>query len=265
MKSLLVPFISVGMLLFSNCSRESGAVPRTELMLFCGAGLRDVMEPLIDSFEVREPVTVQTSYDGSGKLLAQISVINQGDVFIPGEEFYMQKALEKGLVLKEPIDTVCYFIPVLFVQKGNPKAIYRLSDLTRAGLRVGLGDERATAVGKICADMLRRAGVDSAAIARTVVLRAGTVSELGAAVQLLTVDAVVVWESTARQFAKNGEIVPLPPSEIITSVVPAGVLATSKHRELAGRFVQYVSSDAAKKVLIAHHYSITLPESPAVK
>jgi molybdate transport system substrate-binding protein len=244
-----------------ECTRQKGGTEaRAELMLFCGAGLRDAMETLIDSFEVREPVSIQTSYDGSGRLLAQLSTLKRGDVFVPGEDFYLKKAQDQGLIVDSLTDTMCYFVPVLFVRKGNPKKLATLTDLAAGGLRVGFGDERACAVGKVTSAIVVRVGVDSAALARNVVLRTGTVGELGAAVQLQTVDAVVVWESTARQFAQHGDIVYLPAEESPVTVVPAAVLRSCEHRELAARFVRFLGSAPAKEILESHNYTTVRPK-----
>ena len=61
-------------------------------------------------------------------MLAQIELSGKGDVFIPGEELYIEIAKKKKLISGEPL-IIAYWMPVILVQKGNPKNIRNLSDL----------------------------------------------------------------------------------------------------------------------------------------
>ena len=118
------------------------------LLLYCGAGLRPAVSEIISSFEERTGVRVHANYQGSGMLLGQISSSQKGDLFMPGAKFYVDRAVETGLADPSTERIVAYFVPVIFVRKGNPLGIRSVRDLTRGGLRVGLGDERACAVGR---------------------------------------------------------------------------------------------------------------------
>jgi molybdate transport system substrate-binding protein len=244
------------LLALAGCTRSRKPV---ELMFFCGAGLRQAAEELIDTFETRETVTMQTTYDGSGKLLAQVTALKRGDLFMPGEAFYVQKAQEQGLIAESTIDSVCYFVPVLFVRKGNPAGVKSLGDLARSGVRVGLGDERSCAVGREATALLQRAGVDRQRVERNVSVRTGTVAELATAVQLSLVDAAVVWQATARQFREHGEIVWIPAETAGAIAVPIAVMKSTEHRIEAERFIEFLKSRTAKDIFIRHGYDVERP------
>lgn len=111
-----------------HISRKGG---KTELVLYCGAGIRTGASAVIDAFMAKSNVRIIPTYEGSGQSLGKISAGAGGDLFMPGAEFYVEKAIEKGLAVSETRKTVAYFIPVLFVQKGNPKSILTLQDLKK--------------------------------------------------------------------------------------------------------------------------------------
>ena len=165
--------------LAAGCSCEdAGAGGELTLVLYAGAGLRPVVEPLAAAFTRRTGIGVAANYGGSGRLLGQISALRKGDLFMPGAEFYVDIAVEKGLAAGDSKRTVAYFVPVIFVEKGNPKAVKGLADLARPGLRLGFGDERACAVGRLIPELLRRNRIDPKAVEPNVVLRTPTVNEL---------------------------------------------------------------------------------------
>jgi ABC-type sulfate transport system substrate-binding protein len=49
---------------------------------------------------------------------------------------------------------VAYHVQVIAMKKGNPKNITSITDLTRDGLKIALGDVNATAIGKATAKLL---------------------------------------------------------------------------------------------------------------
>ena len=74
---------------------------RTELLLFCGAGIRPAADLLIKEFETKHNIKINTTYGGSGRLLGQISSIKKGDLFMPGAEFYVDLAIKDELAYKD--------------------------------------------------------------------------------------------------------------------------------------------------------------------
>lgn len=259
--SCLVWFAGV---LGAGCSRPEGAGQRPsggrkEIILYAGAGLRPAVSPLIKAFEKETGIRVAANFDGSGRLLGQITAMRKGDLFMPGAELYVDIAAEKGLAEGETKRTVAYFVPVLFVQPGNPKNIRTVRDLTRNGLRLGFGDERSCAVGKKTLRILKKAGVALNDVQRNVVYNSGTVNELGVAIQMRNVDAVILWDANARQFAEYGTAIPIPPETNDISTVPIARLTSSRCPEEAQRFIEFVTSDEGKGILRENGYTVALP------
>ena len=238
---------------------SSSSPAETELLLYCGAGIRPAASALIKAFEARHKIKINATYAGSGRLLGQIVSLQRGDFFMPGAELYVDKAIEKGLAWGESKRIVAYFVPVIFVQKGNPKNIRSILDFSREDIRLGFGDERACAVGKKTLNILEKNDISYSEIEKNVVYKSATVNELGLAIQFKTVDAVILWDANARHFAESGEIVPIPPRQNIPSAIPIVLLKSSKHTEEAGKFIEFIKSEEGRGIWAEKGYSLLLP------
>jgi len=262
--SVLIPAVLAVFLVCLGCTPSSRpGSPDTSpvaLRLYCGAGLRPAADALIRAFESREAVKINATFAGSGLLLSQIAAHRSGDLFLPGADFYIEKAAEKGLVADDAARVVAYFVPVISVRKGNPQGIKTLLDLTGEGLRLGLGDERCCAVGVTALEIFEKNGIPFSDVAGNLVLRSGTVNELAVAVQLGSIDATIIWDATARQFSDDSDMVGIPLEENAVTTVSIARLASSRHPEVAERFIDFVTSDEGRRILTEQGYTVSLTE-----
>ncbi len=249
---------------FLSCSPSSSEATNTEkkeLILYCGAGIRPACKELIEGFEAkRDDVTVSATYAGSGRLLGQLAASKRGDLFMTGSSFYVDKAIEDGLAAAETKKRVAYFVPVIFVQKGNPYGIATLRDFVEKDLRIGLGDDRAVAIGKRAVKIFEKNEIPYEKIKEKLTYVSGTVNELGAAIELKNIDLTIVWDANARQFKHAGDIVEIPPKQNVISTIPIARLASSEHPEAAKEFIDFVTSEAGKEILRKQKYTIELPQ-----
>lgn len=228
------------------------------LLLLCGAGIRPAAAEIAEEFSRLHDVAVECDYAGSEVLLSRIKLRRQGDLYMPGDVHYVDQAEREGLIAAR--GRACYFIPVILVRKGNPKNIGSLADLTRPGIKVGLGDPKACAIGRKCAMIFAKNTVAEADIDQNVKFRSLTVNELGNLIKLGRLDAVIVWDAVAAYFADDADVIPIPPKQNVVSEVVVGVLKSSAHPELAGKFVEFVGSPTAQAIFQKHHYTTTPPE-----
>ena len=231
---------------------------RKTLLVHCGAGLRKVMDPLARQFEAAHGAQVDLSYDGSNRLLGQIKLTRRGDVFIPGDAEYVDMAIQEGLARTGT--TICCFVPVILVQNGNPRNIQSPADLLKEGVRLGLGDEKAAAVGKQTVKVFALNGLERGAWEKNVVLSTPTVNELGAAIKLKTIDAAVVWSSTAADYADVSTVVPFEAARNIVSDVKGSVLSFAQEPEVAQAFLDFLSSTNVAPVFVKYGYVLRGPE-----
>jgi molybdate transport system substrate-binding protein len=221
------------------------------LLVHAGAGIRPPLDELGTAFEKETGIRVDYSYKGSGCLLADICFSKRGDLYIPGELFYIEQARKRGFITGERV--AAQMATVLIVQKGNPKAIRGLRDLGRPGLRVGLGDPSAVAAGRAANQCLVKAGMLKQ-VEKNVVMSALNVVELGIGVKLRHLDAAIVWEATAHLFKKQVEILPLPEKWRVECPIPVAVLKFSRHPKEARQFMSFLASKAAARVFLKHGY-----------
>jgi len=235
-----------------------------ELLVHCAAGMRSPLRQLAREFEQAYGVRVRMTYAGSNMLLGQIALNRTRDVYIAGDADYIRMASEKGLVKSSR--SICTFIPVIMVRNGNPKSISSLADLTREGIRIGQGDEKAAAVGRLTPRLLTLNGVDRTAWNKNVLLSTPTVNELGLKVKLGTIDAAVVWQCIALKYPLDGTIVRIDPEKNICPEVAGAVLTVTENPRAAEAFLSFLVSERGREVLVQNGYTVErLGQDPAVR
>jgi len=224
---------------------QSATEGTESLLVYCGAGMKKPMEELGSQFEQKYGVKVICNYAGSGHLLNQIELAQNGDAYQPGAMYYSTIAREKGFIDYEK--SVAYHVPVIVVPKGNPANITCLDDLTKQGVRVALGDPEACAIGRLANKILEKNGIKDAVLDNTVVYGT-TVNALTLYVSGGDVDAAITWEETALFAPNETAIVEIPAEENIIQTIPIGTLTFSENKESAEEFVDFVTSDYGKAV-----------------
>jgi molybdate transport system substrate-binding protein len=224
------------------------------LLIHCCAGMRKAIDRLAREFGERRGAKIELNYAGSNRLLGQIQLVRRGDVFIAGDAEYIGQAIAAGLVTNG--FTFCLYRPVIMVQKENPLGIKTLSDLLKPGVRIGQGDETAAAIGKQTVKILSLNKIDRQAWNRNVRLNALTVNELGAAVKLRTIDAALVWSSTAADYAADSATVTLDPAGTLISDVQGAVLTCARDAALAQEFLDFLLTPAAQATLVESGYVV---------
>ena len=273
----------VGLLCFVvGCGQENagqgGDGSVLQMRLYCGAGLRPAVDELVEEFQKRAAdgkieiegkaektiVDIARDYDGSERILARLELSKRGDFFLPGAIHYVDLIEKKGLV--ESKKEVCYFVPVILVQKGNPKKIFSLDDLLYPGIRLGIGNEKTCAIGRLVWKIFKKNGMSTDAVLKNVEYESVTVSELGNQIKMGTLDAVITWDAVAALYTESegdgsGVAVPIPAERNVISTVGLGVLKTSEHPKWAGAFADFLTSPDGQAIWRKHHYTVEKPGS----
>ena len=259
MKRVILAVIIIPAVVFLGCdSKEDGQSTPEELLLYCGAGIRPPVDELVETFGREHGVKIALDYAGSEVLLSKIKLIRRGDLYMPGDKHYVEQAAQADMILSQR--SVCYWVPTVLVRKGNPKEIRRLEDLLKPGIKLGLGAPDACAIGRTSKKILEKNNIKWEDIQKNLVFQSLTVNELGMQIQAQALDAVIVWDATAKYYSEHGDEIPIAIENNIISTVDIGVLKFTKHQEIAERFVDFVTSEAGKAILKKHHYSIEPPK-----
>lgn len=230
-----------------------------KLFIYCGAGISPPMREIGKEFEKRYGIKVDYTFAGSPCLLAQITFTKEGDLYMPGEQWYMDQAIEKGYI--ERWKHVALFIPTIAVQKGNPKNIQSILDFRRSDLRIGLGNKEACAIGEISDRLFKKAErvLNIKGLADSIWKNAKYLAmqepELGNTIKLKHLDATIIWNATAFRIKDSIDIIPIDPRYRIDSPIPLGVLKFSENKSLANKFLDFVLSPQGKAIFERHGFA----------
>jgi molybdate transport system substrate-binding protein len=242
---VVVGIIVVLHLFIMGCTGESKKTEQEQaktIMVGAGAGLKPALDPVAKLFTEKTGIKVDYSYLCSAMVLTNMQLTRTGDVMVPGSQHYMDLAIEKGVIDPDSVTVAGYMIPVIAVQKGNPHNITCIEDLAKPGLKVGLGEKEALAVGRLTDKMLKELGIYED-VMKNVVLTGGSASKLMLPLAMKNLDAEINWMATAQAFAEKVDIIKIDPNKLKYSVAPMGMTVYSKNKEASKKYLDFVGSE----------------------
>lgn len=208
------------------------------LLVFCAAGIKDPVESAARKYEAETGVPVRLQYGPSQALVIQAETSKKGDLFLPGDNSYIELARSKNLIGET--FPLAQMKAVLAVKKGNPKSIHSIRDLLRPEVKLGQVNPEAAAAGKIVRSELEKSGQWNEVVKRTLVFT-GTVNEVVTGIRLGSMDAGFVWDVLVTA-ASELEIVAVPELASSRALVAVGVLKSSTQTEASTAFARYLAS-----------------------
>ena len=251
-----VPRIMWPVLLALLALLAAPAARAQELRLWAGAGLRQPVEKLVERFSQQSGLKVYVDYGGSGQLVSRLLAAGRGDLFLPGSLHYIKQLKKRGLVVSTL--PVALHTPVLAVARAQAGRVKRLADLALPGLRVGLGDPQAMAMGRQARQILERAGLASK-VAPNVTVRAATVKQLALYVAQGLVDAAIIARADAVQQSQSMVMIPIPEGLYEPEVIAVALLTTSAQPGAARGLQEFLASQASRQVFAGFGF---LPITP---
>lgn len=234
-----------------GCSRK-----QESLHVFAGAAGKPAIDEAVKLFEQKYGVKVEVTYGGSGAVLSQMLLSQRGDVYIPGSDDYMDKAESKGAVIGQTRRIICYLKPSIVVQKGNPKGIKGIEDLTQPGLKVAIGTPEAVCLGDIALEMFRQAGIEER-IRPNIVTQAYNCQHLLTLLKLKQVDAIIGWDFYEHLAPTEVKAIPIDEAVARPRNIPAAVVSFSKQKELSDKFVRFVSGAKGREIFARYGYNMS--------
>ena len=213
------------------------------ITVLAGAGFVKVTNDLKTEFEKTHPgVTVNVKNGGSGELFGILETQKSADIFLPADYKYMQDAINNGYIQNNTVKNITKNIPVIAVQKGNPKNITSLYDLAKPGIKVAIGDPKGPAIGKTTADILNNTNLNKT-VQANVVVKTTTVNQLLTYLVTGQADAVIIWQDMATWPEGQGKIdvIQIPANETKVSTVPIAETVYTQNNNLAKEFEDFVT------------------------
>ena len=233
---------------------ESGEAAKTEgepveILVADAASLKNAYEEeLIPMFEEQYPgVSVEGTYDSSGKLQTQIEEGLEADVFMSAAEKQMKALDEEGMIASDTITNLLENKIVLIVPAGSSAGLTAFEDIEKAGI-IALGDPASVPAGQYAQEALTSLGIWDKI--QDKVSFGTNVTEVLNQVAASSAEAGIVYATDAASMSDQVEIVAEAPEGSLQKKViyPVAVVKDSAHQEEAGDFVEFLKSEEAMKV-----------------
>jgi molybdate transport system substrate-binding protein len=236
----------------------------TRILIFAGAASKPATEETVRIFQERFGIPVDVIFGGSGFVLSQMKLTKKGDLYFPGSSDFMELAKKEGLVFPESEKILVYLIPAINVQKGNPKRIYSLRDLTREGLRVVIANPEMVCVGTYAVEIIERnlTQAEKEKFKKNLVNYAESCEKTANIISLKAVDAVLGWRVFQYWDPERIETIYLRPEEIPRiGYIPIAISKFTRDKALAQKFIDFLLSSHGKSIFRKHHYLMDLQEA----
>jgi molybdate transport system substrate-binding protein len=226
------------------------------IILQCAEALRESIEEIVPIYERETGQRIEVRFGESRKILTDLEVTHQGDVFLPADDSYIADA-EKMDLMGEVLP-LARMNAIIVVNKGYEQPIAQWDDLFRYGARFALPNPKAAAVSRSTSAAL---GEVRWTRLRSISVEMGPVTQVANAVNLgQAVDAGLIWDNmlSSPHYA-NLKPIKIKEMQGITGNVRIGVVKNSPRHEQALRFAQFVNRDCAD---IIQKHGFTVANTP---
>jgi len=238
----------------SNSNGSGGGKQGGTLTIFAASSLIDAFGELGKTFENQnEGVKVKQSFESSSTLLTQIQQGAPADVFASAAMEEMDTAVKDGLVAASP-QVFVRNREIIMVPNDNPADITRFKDVANPGVKLALAQKDVPAADyalQILDKANAKYGDDfEEDVLSNVVSREADVRASVNRVVVGDADATFGYASDYTVDIRDRvKVVPIPPDLNIVATYPIAALKDAEEPELAGKWVELVTSEEGQRVL----------------
>lgn len=249
-----------------QASKLSPAVTdeKKELLIYVGAASKPPTEDIIEQFQKETGVKVNAVFGGSGYVLSQMKLAGKGDIYFPGSSDFMEIAKREELIYPDTEKRVVYLVNAINVQKGNPKNIHSLKDLTKLGIKIAIANPEGVCVGVYAVEIIEANFNDKEKeqFRKNLSNYTESCAKTAAAISLKTVDVVIGWRVFQYWNPDLIETIPLKKEEVIRiAYIPIAISTYTKNKKLAQQFLDYVIGEEGQAIFKNYSYFATPSEA----
>jgi len=240
-------------LLILLVSNTGAAFAEQELIVSAAASLTNAFGEIGKKFEAANPGSkVIFNFGASGALLQQIEKGAPVDVFASADQKTMDQAAERGLIIPGARKDFVSNELVLIIPHGATAQVKTLQDLTAKEIgKIALGNPETVPAGRYAQEVLTNEGLWEKLKPKFIF--GESVRQVLDYVSRGEVDAGFVF-ATDAEVAKDhvGVALEAPKHKPIT--YPISVVGSTKNKDLAMRFVDFVLSGEGRKILFTYGF-----------
>ena len=234
---------------------EKADLGEQSILVAAAASLKNAYEDeLIPMFEEQYPgVTVEGTYDSSGKLQTQIEEGLEADVFMSAAPKQMKALDEEGMIASDTIVNLLENKIVLIVPTGSDSKIDSFEKIGDAA-SIALGDPESVPAGQYAKEALTNLNVwDSI---QDKVSFGTNVTEVLNQVAAASADAGIVYATDAASKADQVTVVAEAPEGSLEKKViyPVAVVKATAHEDAAKAFVDFLQTPEAIAVFESYGF-----------
>ncbi|MFZ0942603.1 MAG: molybdate ABC transporter substrate-binding protein [Syntrophobacteraceae bacterium] len=239
-------------LMLSVCFVEAASAEQ-ELIVSAAASLTNAFGEIGKKFEIANPGTkVVFNFGASGALLQQIDKGAPVDVFASADQKTMDQAAEKGLIISGARKDFVSNELVLIIPHGAGTPVKALQDLSAREIgKIAMGNPETVPAGRYAQEVLTNEGLWERL--KPKLIFGESVRQVLDYVSRGEVDAGFVFATDAA-VAKDHVIVALEAPKHKPITYPISVVGSTKNRDLAGRFVDFVLSGQGQEILFTYGF-----------
>lgn len=248
-------FLFCFVLIFCGCQASPvDEKPKQELLIYCGSTMAQAVREMADSFERQEGCVVKMINDGSGNLHHSIHINQVGDLYLPGSEDYIEECKAKKMVIET--QRVGFNRAVLLMAKGNPLHISAdLNNFVNGTFRTILGGAESGSIGRETQAILEPQGLYARAVKQALLLATDS-KDILQAMRAGHADLSINWDAAVlpEDRATTLETLRLDESLAVPHALVLGLLKSSRHPELARRFMAFSVSPEGQKIFARYGF-----------
>jgi molybdate transport system substrate-binding protein len=226
-------------------TKEAKTEEPVTLLVAAAASLEYSYEDeLIPLFEKANPnITVEGTYDSSGKLQTQIEEGIEADVFMSAANKQMNALVDESLVDKDSVVDLLENKIVLITAEDSTLDLKEFTDIAKAQT-IAIGDPESVPVGQYSQEALTSLGLWDEVSAKASL---GTnVTEVLNWVAEGSAEAGIVYATDAATTDKVKVVAEAPEGSLAENAIyPVGIVTASQQKDAAQKFVSFLQSDEA--------------------
>jgi molybdate transport system substrate-binding protein len=234
------------------------------ILIYAGAASKPATEEIVKDFKEKTGIVADVIFGGSGFVLSQMKLSKKGDLYFPGSSDFMELAKKEGLVLPESEKIVVYLVSAINVQKGNPKGIHSLRDLTKDRIRVAIANPEMVCVGTYAVEIIEKNLTlsEKEKFKKNLVNYTESCEKTASVISLKAVDAVIGWRVFQYWDPERIESILLKPEAISRiGYIPIAISRFTEDKIAAQKFIDFLSSSHGKTTFQKYHYLMDIQEA----